>query len=70
GNIDQECKTGLRDALKSNRDDLWEALVPTERNEGKFLNRDSEMGFSLTAEDYEEIADAYEAAGIELKLEE
>lgn len=66
GNIAEECKTGLRDALKANRDDLWEALVSTERNEDKFLNRDSELGFSLTAEDYDAIKDAYKAAGIGL----
>lgn len=65
-NIDQQCKTRLQETLKANRDDLWEALVSTERNEEKFLNRGSELGFSLTAEDYEEIKDAYEAAGIEL----
>ncbi len=66
GNIAEECKAGLREALKANRDDLWEALVSTERNEDKFLNRDSELGFSLTAEDYDAIKDAYKAAGIEL----
>jgi len=66
GNISSECKSGLREALKANRDDLWDALVATDRNEDKFLNRDSELGFSLTAEDYEAIKDAYKAAGIEL----
>lgn len=65
-NIDNECKTRLQATLKENKDDLWEALVSTERNESKFLNRGSEMGFSLTAEDYEAIKDAYDAAGIDL----
>ncbi|MGM0783228.1 MAG: phosphate/phosphite/phosphonate ABC transporter substrate-binding protein [Pseudomonadota bacterium] len=61
-----ECKSGLRETLKTNADELWEALVATERNEGKFLNRDSSMGFERTAEDYEVIREAYDAAGIEL----
>jgi phosphonate transport system substrate-binding protein len=65
-NIAEECKTQLRETLKENRDDLWEALVSTERNKEKFLNRGSELGFSLTAEDYQEIKDAYDAAGIDL----
>lgn len=65
-NIAEDCKTQLQETLKANRDDLWEALVSTERNEEKFLNRGSELGFSLTAEDYQEIKDAYDAAGIEL----
>ena len=62
----QECKKQLTQALKANREDLWEALVSTERNKEKFLNRGSEMGFSLTAEDYQVIREAYDAAGIEL----
>ncbi|MFP4648953.1 MAG: phosphate/phosphite/phosphonate ABC transporter substrate-binding protein [Halorhodospira sp.] len=66
GNLPEACKTGLRETLKENRDELWEALVETDRNEDKFLNRDSHMGFELTAEDYEVIEEAYEAAGIEL----
>jgi len=66
GDISEECKTQLKATLKENRDDLWEALVSTERNEEKFLNRGSELGFSLTAEDYEEIKEAYDAAGIDL----
>lgn len=66
GNIAEECKSGLRETLKANKDELWEALVGTERNEDKFLNRDSDMGFELSAEDYEVIKDAYDAAGIDL----
>lgn len=65
-NVASECKTQLRETLKENRDDLWEALVSTERNEEKFLNRGAELGFSLTAEDYQVIKEAYDAAGIEL----
>ena len=66
GNLPEACKSGLRETLKANRDELWEALVATDRNEDKFLNRDSHMGFELTAEDYEVIEEAYEAAGISL----
>ncbi|MDN3517670.1 PhnD/SsuA/transferrin family substrate-binding protein [Aquisalimonas lutea] len=65
-NIASECKTRLRETLRENRDDLWEALISTERNEEKFLNRGAELGFSLTAEDYQVIKEAYEAAGIDL----
>lgn len=65
-NIAEECKTRLQETLKANRDDLWEALISTERNEEKFLNRGAELGFSLTAEDYQVIREAYDAAGIDL----
>ncbi|MFP4138047.1 MAG: phosphate/phosphite/phosphonate ABC transporter substrate-binding protein [Halomonas sp.] len=66
GSLADECKTALRDTLEENADALWEALVATERNEGKFLNRDSSMGFERTADDYEVIRRAYDAAGIDL----
>ncbi|MFW5824747.1 MAG: phosphate/phosphite/phosphonate ABC transporter substrate-binding protein [Marinobacter sp.] len=66
GSLDSDCKEGLRTSLEKNADTLWEALVATERNEDKFLNRDSSLGFDRTAEDYEVIRQAYEAAGIEL----
>ena len=66
GELAGDCKTQLQKALKANRDELWQALIATERNEEKFLNRGSEMGFSLTAEDYEVIREAYEAANIDL----
>lgn len=66
GSLPEECKTALRDTLEDNADELWEALISTERNEGKFLNRDSSMGFGRTPEDYEVIREAYEAAGIDL----
>lgn len=65
-NLPEACKTGLRDVLQAHRDDLWEALVATDRNEDKFLNRDSKLGFERTAEDYEVIKEAYDAAGINL----
>ncbi|MFW6345033.1 MAG: phosphate/phosphite/phosphonate ABC transporter substrate-binding protein [Halomonas sp.] len=66
GSLPDECKTALRESLEENADALWEALIATERNEGKFLNRDSSMGFERTADDYEVIRRAYEAAGIDL----
>lgn len=66
GNLPENCKAGLRETLEANRDELWESLVSTDRGEDKFLNRDSHMGFELTAEDYQVIEDAYEAAGISL----
>ncbi|MGM0982289.1 MAG: phosphate/phosphite/phosphonate ABC transporter substrate-binding protein [Pseudomonadota bacterium] len=64
--LNSQCKTALRDTLKANADELWGALIATERNEDKFLNRDSSMGFDRTSEDYDVIRRAYEAAGIEL----
>lgn len=66
GSLDSACKTALRDTLEANTDELWQALISTERNEDKFLNRDSSMGFDRTPEDYDVIRRAYEAAGIEL----
>lgn len=66
GNLPEACKSGLREVLEANRDALWEALVSTERNQGKFLNRDSHMGFEVTAEDYDVVRRAYQAAGISL----
>ena len=62
----RECKSQLTQALKANREELWQALVSTERNKEKFLNRGSEMGFSMSADDYQVIREAYDAAGIEL----
>jgi phosphonate transport system substrate-binding protein len=66
GDMAEACKTGLQETLKANKDKLWQALVSTERNKEKFLNRDSELGFSLTADDYDVIEDAYKAANIDL----
>lgn len=66
GDIADKCKNQLQQTLKANKEDLWQALVSTERNKEKFLNRGSEMGFSLTAEDYQVIKEAYDAAGIDL----
>jgi len=62
----RECRSQLQQTLKANREELWQALVSTERNKEKFLNRGSEMGFNLTDEDYQVIREAYDAAGIEL----
>jgi phosphonate transport system substrate-binding protein len=66
GELAGACKAQLQKAMKANKDDLWQALIATDRNEEKFLNRGSELGFSLTAEDYDVIKDAYDAADIEL----
>jgi len=66
GDLADACKTQLQQTLKANKDALWQALISTERNEEKFLNRGSELGFSLTAEDYQVIREAYDAANIEL----
>ncbi|KPQ29854.1 MAG: phosphonate transport system substrate-binding protein [Marinobacter excellens HL-55] len=65
-NLAEECKTGLRKTLEANRDKLWEALIATERNEGKFLNRDSYMAFDIHPEDYAVVEEAYVNAGIDL----
>lgn len=64
--LPEDCKTGLRETLASNSDRLWEALISTDRNEDKFLNRDSYMAFDIGPEDYEVVRQAYANAGIEL----
>ncbi len=47
-------------------DTLWSALIETERNEDKFLERDAYMSFETDPAIYDVVRDAYEAAGIEL----
>lgn len=66
GSLDDACKTALRDTLRTNADTLWNALIATDRNEDKFLNRDSSLGFDRANEDYDVVRRAYEAAGIDL----
>jgi phosphonate transport system substrate-binding protein len=66
-NLPEACKTGLRETLSANIDRLWEALISTERNEGKFLNRDSYMAFDIQPDDYQVVREAYASAGIDLK---
>lgn len=66
GSLDDACKTALRRTLEENRDTLWNALIATDRNEDKFLNRDSSLGFDRTNDDYDVVRQAYEAAGIPL----
>ncbi|HDZ49221.1 hypothetical protein LCGC14_0185870 [marine sediment metagenome] len=66
GSLEDACKTALRETLRANADTLWNALVATDRNEDKFLNRDSSLGFDRTNEDYDVVRRAYEAAGIPL----
>lgn len=65
--LPEDCRSALRETLQANADGLWEALIATERNEEKFLNRDSSLGFDLEASDYRRIEEAYAAAGIELE---
>ncbi|GGC63245.1 phosphate/phosphite/phosphonate ABC transporter substrate-binding protein [Marinobacter halophilus] len=65
-NLPEECKTGLRNTLAAHSEQLWEALIATERNEGKFLNRDSYMAFDIQPDDYSVIREAYANAGIDL----
>ncbi|MFN2360702.1 MAG: phosphate/phosphite/phosphonate ABC transporter substrate-binding protein [Marinobacter sp.] len=66
GNLAEECKTGLRETLAANSDRLWEALISTERNNDKFLNRDSYMAFDIQPDDYDIVREAYANAGIDL----
>lgn len=66
GNLAEECKTGLRETLAANSDRLWEALISTERNKDKFLNRDSYMAFDIQPADYDIVREAYANAGIDL----
>ncbi|MCA1770225.1 MAG: phosphate/phosphite/phosphonate ABC transporter substrate-binding protein [Halomonas sp.] len=66
GTLADDCKSGLREVLADNTDALWEALISTDRNQDKFLNRDSYMSFDGQPEDYDVIRQAYTAAGIDL----
>ncbi len=66
GNLAEDCKTGLRETLAANSDRLWEALISTERNKDKFLNRDSYMAFDIQPADYDIVREAYANAGIDL----
>lgn len=66
-NLPEDCKTGLRNTLAEHSDELWAALIETERNKDKFLNRDSYMAFDIQPDDYDVILDAYASAGIDLK---
>ncbi|MDR9468911.1 phosphate/phosphite/phosphonate ABC transporter substrate-binding protein [Marinospirillum sp.] len=61
------CKEGLKTTLSQHSERLWEALIATERNQDKFLNRDSFMSFDITPADYEIVRQAYQAAGIALR---
>lgn len=65
-NLPADCKTALRNTLAANSEPLWEALIATDRNEEKFLNRDSYMAFDTQPEDYNMIHQAYASAGIDL----
>lgn len=66
GTLPEACKAGLRDTLAAHSDQLWDSLISTERNEGKFLNRDSYMAFDIQPDDYSVVRDAYASAGIDL----
>lgn len=66
GTLDEECKTALREVLAANGDALWTALIETPRNNDKFVDNDASLSFETTADDYEVVREAYEAAGIEL----
>ncbi|MFP4271028.1 MAG: phosphate/phosphite/phosphonate ABC transporter substrate-binding protein [Alphaproteobacteria bacterium] len=64
--LPEECRDALRATLAEHTDALWEALIATERNEDKFLERDAYMSFETDPEIYDVVRDAYDAAGIEL----
>ncbi|MFW5834986.1 MAG: phosphate/phosphite/phosphonate ABC transporter substrate-binding protein [Pseudomonadota bacterium] len=64
--LPEECRDALRATLAEHTDALWQALIATERNEDKFLERDAYMSFETDPAIYDVVRDAYEAAGIEL----
>ncbi|MFP4251383.1 MAG: PhnD/SsuA/transferrin family substrate-binding protein [Guyparkeria sp.] len=66
GSLPESCRTALAERLEANADTLWEALVATERNHEKFVDRDSSLRFDRTAGDYSLVEEAYRAAGIDL----
>ncbi|TBN38306.1 phosphate/phosphite/phosphonate ABC transporter substrate-binding protein [Paracoccus subflavus] len=66
GSLAEDCKAALREVLAANADALWTALIETPRNNDKFLDNDASLTFDMTADDYDIVREAYEAAGIEL----
>lgn len=64
--LPQDCRDALRATLSEHTDALWSALIETDRNEDKFLERDAYMSFETDPAIYDVVRDAYEAAGIEL----
>jgi len=64
--LPQDCRDALRATLAERTDTLWAALIETERNEDKFLERDAYMSFETDPAIYDMVRDAYEAAGIDL----
>ncbi|MGS4947145.1 phosphate/phosphite/phosphonate ABC transporter substrate-binding protein [Meridianimarinicoccus sp. RP-17] len=64
--LPQDCRDALRATLSAHTDTLWSALIETDRNEDKFLERDAYMSFETDPAIYDMVRDAYEAAGIEL----
>jgi len=64
--LPQDCRDALRATLGENADELWKALIETDRNEDKFLERDAYMSFETDPSIYDMVRDAYDAAGIEL----
>ena len=66
GSLPESCRTALAEQLEANADTLWEALVATERNHEKFVDRDSALRFDRTSQDYSLVREAYRAAGIDL----
>ncbi|SFQ67249.1 phosphonate transport system substrate-binding protein [Roseivivax halotolerans] len=64
--LPQDCRDALRATLSAQTDILWSALIETERNEDKFLERDAYMSFETDPAIYDMVRDAYNAAGIDL----
>ncbi|SEK33484.1 phosphate/phosphite/phosphonate ABC transporter substrate-binding protein [Ectothiorhodospira marina] len=64
--LPHDCRTQLADRLEAHADALWEALVATDRNHEKFVQRDSALRFDRSALDYSLVEEAYRAAGIDL----
>lgn len=66
GSLPQDCRDALRSTLGAHSDELWQALIATDRNEDKFLERDAYMSFETDPSIYKVVRDAYTAANIPL----
>lgn len=64
--LPQECRDALRTTLAEHSDELWDALVTTDRNAEKFIERGAYMSFETDPAIYDVVRDAYAVAGIPL----
>lgn len=64
--LPQDCRDALRSTLSENTDQVWDSLTSTERNADKFIERDAYISFETDPAIYDQVREAYDAAGIPL----